>query len=104
LRANPTVKRQEKRHGLLREEEQLAWLHRKAADGGFDVRSVEIIAEGPERAWGRRHSNPLSFVAVRLEGVLCVTDAGAFLEVLQRGIGSGKGFGFGLLSLARTSV
>ena len=32
LRANPTVKRQKKRHGLTSEDEQRAWLQRKGID------------------------------------------------------------------------
>ena len=35
LRANPTVKRQKERVGLMREEDQLAWLRRKAEQSGF---------------------------------------------------------------------
>ena len=39
--------------------------------------------------------------AVRFEGVLQVVDPVAFQQTLRCGIGSAKGFGFGLLSLAR---
>jgi CRISPR system Cascade subunit CasE len=41
------------------------------------------------------------FFAVRYDGLLEVTDPVKFLETLRAGIGSAKGFGFGLLSLAR---
>ena len=43
----------------------------------------------------------LTHVAVRFDGLLEVTDPVKFLETLRAGIGSAKGFGFGLLSLAR---
>jgi CRISPR system Cascade subunit CasE len=39
--------------------------------------------------------------AVTFDGLLRVTDPEALLAALAGGIGSGKGFGFGLLSLAR---
>lgn len=44
------------------------------------------------------------FLAVRFDGLLEVTDPGKFLETLRAGIGSAKGFGFGLLSLAPAAV
>ena len=43
----------------------------------------------------------MAHLAVRFEGVLQVVDPVAFQQTLRRGIGSAKGFGFGLLSIAR---
>jgi CRISPR system Cascade subunit CasE len=43
---------------------------------------------------------PLRFGAVLFEGRLEVTDRELFLTALREGIGSGKAFGFGLLSVA----
>ncbi|GFP24433.1 hypothetical protein HKBW3S09_01900, partial [Candidatus Hakubella thermalkaliphila] len=34
------------------------------------------------------------------EGVLAVKDSGLFLNALRQGVGPGKAYGFGLLSLA----
>ena len=45
-------------------------------------------------------SYKMTHLAVRFDGFLRVTDAGAFRETLTRGIGSGKAYGFGLLSVA----
>ena len=103
LRANPTVKREGKRFGLVREEEQLAWMQRKGTAGGFEPVSVTTI---PERAMddkmtdnaGNKHD--LTLTAVRFDGLLRVTDPTAFNRTLEQGVGSGKGFGFGLLSVA----
>ncbi|MGQ9502995.1 MAG: type I-E CRISPR-associated protein Cas6/Cse3/CasE [Anaerolineae bacterium] len=104
LRANPTVKRNGKRCGLYREEEQRAWLERKADENGFTVLGVIIQREGI--AGGRIYRapeevHPLRLLAVRFDGLLRVDDPERFLNALRRGIGSGKGLGFGLLSLAR---
>lgn len=104
LRANPTVKRNGKRCGLYREEEQRAWLDRKAAENGFSVRGVLIRREGVVggricRAPEEVHA--LRLVAVRFDGLLRVEDPQRFQEALHQGIGSGKGLGFGLLSVAR---
>lgn len=100
LRANPTLKREGKRLGLLREEEQIAWLQRKAQTGGFEVLSVRTQKLGFVRGWTRRRQ-PLSLFAVQYDGVLRVTDPPAFAHSLALGIGSAKGLGFGLLSVAR---
>lgn len=110
LRANPTVKRKfpgesaSKRIGLYKEEDQQAWLARKAEQGGFQILSSQATAEG--KVGGQIHRSPeeshrLNLLAVRFEGLLQVTDPERFRQSVQSGIGSGKGLGFGLLSLAR---
>lgn len=103
LRANPSTKTEGKRFGILKEQEQSAWLERKGSEGGFDVVSLTIVPEGMAHdkmtdGVGSRHD--LSLLSVRFEGLLRVTDPHAFLHTLGRGIGSGKGFGFGMLSVA----
>jgi CRISPR system Cascade subunit CasE len=106
LRANPTVKRKfpgaerSKRIGLYREEEQRDWLARKAQTGGFALLGVTVSGEGT--VGGKtKERHDLNLLAVRFEGLLQVTDPVLFSQTLQEGIGSGKGLGFGLLSLAR---
>jgi len=104
LLANPTVKRAGKRRGLYRKEDQRAWLVRKARVGGFRVGSVRSVGQGTVVGSihrGDRTSHQLRFLSVRFDGLLQVTDPDVFLETLRRRIGSGKGLGFGLLSVAR---
>ncbi len=118
LRANPTKRlatrrpqpREDpllgKRVALLREEEQLAWLHRHAEQAGFAVLDVQVrpdrglgaMQTGEQQAAERRR---LTFGAVVFDGRLQITDLERFRQALCRGIGSGKAYGFGLLSLAR---
>lgn len=107
LRANPSVKKQVEgkkngqRLGLLREEDQLRWLSRKAAACGSTVLSCNVIREGIERSEKLAASDDrMSLLAVRFEGILRVENPDTFLASLQSGIGSGKGIGFGLLSIA----
>jgi CRISPR system Cascade subunit CasE len=124
LRANPTKRIgannaeqgerwRGKRVELRREEEQLDWLARKGAAGGFrlirvstqpEVRAVQTANLEKVRGWrpGRDGADtmPLRFGAVLFSGQLEVTNCDAFVAVLQHGIGSGKAFGFGLLSIA----
>lgn len=117
LKANPTKRLPagcpgEKRDGprvdLRREEDQLEWLRRKAQASGFDLLSVQVeqeipdvrLAAAPVRVRGRHPAGRLTFRSVLFEGRLRVTDSERFAEALRRGIGSGKAYGFGLLSVA----
>jgi CRISPR system Cascade subunit CasE len=102
LRANPTVKREGKRRPLLGEGEQRTWLDRKGAEAGFRVVRTEVTPEGA--SCGRKPAGgatmTLTHHAVRFDGVLAVADPERLRQALPAGIGSAKGFGFGLLSLA----
>ena len=112
LRANPTVKRRRERDDgslrpvrdpLYREDEQRAWLECKGERGGFRVRAVRPRNAPDVQGWAPRGDTKhhLKLFAVRFDGILQVTDPDRLRETVRRGIGSGKGLGFGLLSLAR---
>lgn len=125
LRANPTKKVDtktgadgKKRNGrrvvLTSEAERLGWLERKATQHGFrvletrqsnpgtkellDVSEGRVTGNRPQAAEGQR---TLTFGSVLFEGRLEVVDATLFRQALEAGIGSGKAFGFGLLSIAQ---
>jgi CRISPR system Cascade subunit CasE len=122
LRANPTrkidtktgsdgVKRNGKRVELRTEDEQIAWLRRKAATGGFEIVSVQasvgvpdirVTNEAEVRGLRSREQEkkPLTFASVLFEGKLRVTDKEKFRWTLGSGIGTAKAYGFGLLSIA----
>ena len=125
LRANPTKKvdtksgaNGERRNGrrvkLKTEAEQIAWLQRKASDeGGFEILSVraapetpalDITDDGQLKGWRPRAdggSSRLTFGTVLFDGHLRVGDLERFKRTIERGLGSGKAYGFGLLSAAR---
>jgi CRISPR system Cascade subunit CasE len=107
LRANPSVKKQEEgkkngyRVGLIQEKDQLAWLNRKAEKGGFSIVSYRVIPEGISHDDRSGAANDkLRHYSVCFEGVLKITDESIFRGTVEKGVGSAKGFGFGLLSLA----
>lgn len=79
-----------------------AWMLRHAASGGFEIipESLRIERAGRQTARLKQAANR-HWDSVNFRGCLRVTDAEAFAEVLVNGIGSAKGFGFGLLNLAR---
>lgn len=108
VRANPIIKKHLDgkengyRLGLLREEDQLKWLNRKAVGSGFSVMSCRTSPEGmayDDRSF--KEQDKLRHFAVRFEGVLKITNKELFTKTIENGIGSAKGFGFGLLSLAQ---
>ncbi len=106
LRANPTKRAKDsaKRIGLLREEEQHAWIRRKLEGAGAGLVSVNILNE--QFAHGKlfiekEKTKRLNFLSVQFDGVLQVKDASNLVNAIFMGFGSAKGLGFGLLSLAR---
>ncbi|MBM4285882.1 MAG: type I-E CRISPR-associated protein Cas6/Cse3/CasE [Deltaproteobacteria bacterium] len=112
LRANPTRKIDTKsgpdgkrRHGrrveLVQEDQQLAWLSRKGEEGGFQVLSLRVGGFSKEVGRRKAGGSPLTVAGVIFEGRLRVTDPQKFMDQsLTRGIGPGKAYGLGLLSLA----
>lgn len=117
---------QKRRNGrrvfISSEQEQLAWLQRKGEQYGFRLVEATISAgmpdvqvSGEELIVGRRASaaggdndgdpsrvikNKLVFKAVTFRGRLVITDRDKFLTGLAKGLGSGKAYGLGLLSVA----
>jgi CRISPR system Cascade subunit CasE len=108
LRANPTVKKdrpgkkQGRRVGLYQEEDQLNWLKRKFDEAGGYV--ISAHTSNMEQINGKRHHDEqvsdLSFLVVQFDGILQVREPAKMEQTLISGMGSGKGLGFGLLSLA----
>lgn len=98
LLANPTVTRDGKRHGLHREDEQLAWLARQAQQHGFALGSAQRTQD--ERRIAHKGKQRLTVHAVRFDGVLHVVDPVPLAQALTAGIGHAKSLGLGLLSLA----
>ena len=102
LLANPTVKRNGKRFGLQKEEEQNSWLERKLEDGGAKLLGCFIRPLGVQhgKKGNQEESNVQSHLAVLFDGALQVKLEEEFSRTLENGIGSAKGYGFGLISLA----
>lgn len=110
VRANPTRKIDtksgpdgEKRNGrrvpMRGPEEQIRWLARKAEEHGFELLQASVAASGSvERV--HSHRTGRTFQGVLFEGRLAVRDPERFQQSLIGGIGPGKAFGFGMLSIA----
>jgi len=99
LVANPTVSRAGKRFGLVGEADQVAWLSRQGERYGFTPESAIVVNHHYIKT--RKAGALLNLLRVQYEGLLCVRDAGRLRTALLAGIGPGKAFGCGLLSVAR---
>jgi CRISPR system Cascade subunit CasE len=101
LRANPTVTRNGKRYGLIRDQSLEEWLRKKGKYLGVQFHSMSIVDEGYVTGARGREGHRLNLKTSLYEGLLTVTDAHLLEKNLTQGIGPGKAFGCGLLSLAR---
>lgn len=99
LVANPIVSRGGKRHGLVGEESQCDWLCRQGGGAGFDLEAA--LVTGSDTVHCRKGAHRITLLQVCFEGVLRVRDSVALARAVETGIGHGKAFGCGLLSLAR---
>jgi CRISPR system Cascade subunit CasE len=114
LRANPCVRRNGKRLGLFRLEEQEAWIVRKGQQHGFSLpqlasfdlsestqKRVDVRVSQEQMLRGKQHSgNAIRIFSVLYDGILRVAEPDKFRDALQIGIGHGKVMGLGLLSVA----
>jgi len=114
LRANPCVTRNGKRLGLLRSEEQEAWIKRKGQLHGFSLpqlatfdlselpqERIDVRISQEQMLGGKQHGgNGIRIYSVLYDGVLTVIDPEKFRDALKTGIGHGKVMGLGLLSVA----
>jgi CRISPR system Cascade subunit CasE len=119
LRANPTKrlskstgKDEGKRVGIYDEEAQVKWLkeklegdeNRPQVAGGFKLQRWQISREEKienTNAINRvDRSHDLKLFSVQFDGILQVVDSIKAANTISNGIGSAKGFGFGLLSIA----
>lgn len=110
----PTGKRKNgKRVPLVKPEELRAWLIHKGkvrcrdqktgldVPGGFRILEEKPLEICPMlKSHFRKKGQTGYHGGVQFRGILEVTDSEGFVETYQSGIGSAKGFGFGLLLLA----
>lgn len=85
---------------------QRQWLMEQGAKHGFRVEEGAFDVKASE--WrkfkkGRENGREVTLLQTTFEGIMTVTDREAFLEVLQSGIGRGKAYGMGLMTVMRNA-
>ncbi|MCU0848440.1 MAG: type I-E CRISPR-associated protein Cas6/Cse3/CasE [Spirochaetes bacterium] len=112
IKANPTKKipktddkgkrtKNGMRKALTILEDQINWFNRKAQESGFSVLDDPPLFIEPAQNYrfikNQIKSDPGLHVGIRFQGVLEVIDREAFKKAFMMGIGSAKGFGFGMM-------
>lgn len=102
LKANPTKREKSsgKRIGLRSPADQESWLRRQGERSGFELLEVRIAKSGGVTGRPKDKPNPIQLETALFEGLLRVVDPEAFRETLRKGIGRGRAYGCGLLSIA----
>lgn len=81
---------------------QKQWLLDRAAKHGFALTEDSFTVTRVQWHHFAKHgTRPVSLLAVTYEGVLQVTDPEAFRNLLCQGMGRGKAYGLGLLTVMR---
>lgn len=91
-----------KRVSLRTAREVLEWLKQQGQKHGFEC----VDAQVTEQEWRDTKGGRTSIVlgSFLLEGIIVVSDPDKLRATVAQGLGPQKGYGFGLVSLARTSV
>jgi CRISPR system Cascade subunit CasE len=103
LRANPSKRDNESRKliGLYHQRDQLDWLDRQGRNHGFELRGVDVIPTPNVFGVKEKGKAPVRMTTVLFQGLLMVTDSALLLSAVRGGIGRGRSYGCGLLSVAR---
>lgn len=102
LKANPTYRRSSdhRRLAIFGEEDLKKWIDRKAAAAGFTIIPATLRLTAPQCADFREGNQRMGRHGfVNFQGVLEVENRELFTQAFFKGIGSAKGFGYGLLML-----
>lgn len=111
LLANPTKKvhaftsenvrkKQGTRQAIFRENDLKEWFRRKGEANGFRACEGSLLIGKPENRFFRKKGCSGKHTVVEFTGVLEVTDRELFARAFENGIGTSKGFGYGMLLLA----
>ena len=105
LPANPSKyeKETKKRKALCDFDSQMDWLIRKGKQNGFMVirSTVAIQPMDTIRFFKSDRTTLVQIPAVTYSGVLRITDETAFKTALTRGVGRGRGYGLGMLTVIK---
>ena len=109
LTANPTVSSASSSGPLERgkvqahvtPEFQEEWLRARAEKHGFCLKSLQVTGSRWLRFQKGQQGKPVTLLSVVYEGILQVTDPVLLRQVLTEGLGRGKAYGQGLLTVTR---
>ena len=95
-------KKNSQRRILRQPQERQEWLERKAAQNGFSIiqaqEQEQLHVSGKHKA---DKGGVMYHDAYHYQGILQITDTEAFRQAVEKGIGSGKSYGFGMMMVKR---
>lgn len=81
-------------------EHQLNWLKKQGEKWGFDLKADEYqVMSSQWQRFQKNGSRMVSLLSVTYEGMLTVTDEQRFVEAMKNGIGRGKAYGMGMMTV-----
>ncbi len=83
----------------LQGQDAVDWWHRKAERAGLQPHTI-LDLEQPAATARREGGRRIALRVTRFEGTATVTDPDALRDALREGIGQGRAYGLGLLSIA----
>jgi CRISPR system Cascade subunit CasE len=103
LKANPSKRDKQSRKliGMFHQTDQIAWLERQANQHGFKLLGVDVIPTPNVFGVKEEGKAPIRILTVMYQGILEIADSALFINAMQQGIGRGRSYGCGLLSVAR---
>jgi len=103
LKANPSKRDKQSRKlvGMFHQADQIAWIERQAAQHGFKVLVVDVIPTPNVFGVKEKGKAPIRILTVMYQGILEIIEPAQFINAIQQGIGRGRSYGCGLLSIAR---
>jgi len=100
LLANPTIKKDGKRFGIIREMDQINWLERKLQTAGGRLLGCHVMPRSKQLSIKKKENGgSITHLAALFEGQFTASETQRLEQAIADGIGSAKGFGFGLLSV-----
>jgi len=103
LKANPSKRDKQTRKliGMFHQADQISWLERQASQHGFQLHGVDVIPTPNVFGMKEKGKAPIRILTVLYQGILQITDSALFITAMQQGIGRGRSYGCGLLSIAQ---
>ena len=78
---------------------QKEWLQKRAEKYGFQLDSFDVTESKWVQFRKGENRHPVSILSVSYEGYLTVLDAELFRQTMTTGMGRGKAYGMGLLTV-----
>ncbi len=81
---------------------QKAWLMNRAEKWGFHLADDDFtVTETKWLRFKKKEKYPVTLLSVTYEGTLSITDSKAFQKLLCQGIGKGKAYGLGMMTVVQ---